>query len=92
MPPERQSDAGPCQVAVLIAKYLLTNGGCLRLAYQMRNEPSALRMTDWLVVSCDSHGRAGSGRSTGLWGFRIQRLPSRLTASPIAVVFDRSDQ
>jgi hypothetical protein len=42
--------SGPFQVAVLMAKYLLTKGGFFRLAYQMRKLPSLLRMTDWLVV------------------------------------------
>ena len=36
--------------AVLSAKYLLTKGGFLRLAYQIRYEPSSKRMTDWLVT------------------------------------------
>ena len=41
---------GPSQRAVPIAKYLFTNGGAFRLAYQMRKLPSANRTTDWLVV------------------------------------------
>lgn len=38
------------QVAVLIAKYLLTNGGFLRLAYHMRKSPLSNCITDWLVT------------------------------------------
>ena len=42
--------ARPAQRAVFKAKYLLTNGGFLRLAYQMRKLPSGFWMTDWLVT------------------------------------------
>ncbi len=38
------------QTAVFSAKYLLTCGGFFRLAYQMRNRPSGIRITDWLVT------------------------------------------
>mgnify|MGYP001812075141 CR=1 FL=1 len=34
-------DVANDHVAVLMAKYLLTKGGCFRLAYQMRKEPSS---------------------------------------------------
>ena len=40
----------PIHTAVLMAKYLFTNGGFLRLAYHMRKPPSGSRMTDWLVT------------------------------------------
>ena len=38
------------QMAVLIAKYLLTNGGFLRLAYHRRNVPSGSCIIEWLVT------------------------------------------
>jgi len=42
--------AGPDQLAVQIAKYLLRKGGAFRLAYQIRHVPFFSRSTDWLVV------------------------------------------
>ena len=41
---------GPRQVAVPMAKYLCVKGGFVRLAYQMRQEPSGERIRLWLVT------------------------------------------
>src|SRR4051812_24425521 len=46
----RAFKAGPDHRAVPMAKYLLSKGGALRVAYHTRHVPSGRRLTDSLVM------------------------------------------